>query len=188
LNRSLSVLLPVHNVQASLAARVEEILEVLPELTDRFELIMTDHGSTDGTWEIARELARQYPQVRLLREPARSATASAIRLRLDTARGDVVIAHDGGPGIDVRAIARLWRSANSARTLERDDGFRLVWPNGIEALRRPVAAVKEIARKNMEPEATPRSAATIDSADRKTRRPNFLSRFGTRVRNFTAGE
>src|SRR6185503_18980725 len=114
LNRSLSVLLPVHNVQGSLAARIEEILEVLPELTDRFELIMTDHGSTDGTWEVARDLMRQYPQIRLLREPARSGKISAIRPRLDAARGDVVIAHDGGAGIDVRAIARLWRSANSA--------------------------------------------------------------------------
>jgi glycosyltransferase involved in cell wall biosynthesis len=70
--RSLSVLLPVHNVQSSLTRSVHEILDVLAELTGRFELVIVDEGSTDGTWDVARELAQLYPQIRLLRHEVES--------------------------------------------------------------------------------------------------------------------
>ncbi len=190
MNRSLSVLLPVHNVQSSLATKVDEILEVLPELTARFELLIADDGSTDGTWEVACELARRYPQVRLLREPIRRGPIHAVRQSALAAKGDAVIAHDGQPGIDVRAISRLWRSIAAAGNRELDDGFRFLKPRAIEELRRSVATTKELV-KNDAPSAgrNARSETTsVDPADRKTPRPNFLSRVKTRVRDFTTGE
>jgi glycosyltransferase involved in cell wall biosynthesis len=110
LNRSLSVLLPVRNVESSLAGEVEQILEVLAELTGRFELVIIDDRSTDGTWEVAQELAHNYPQIRLVADPIRHGPTQGIRLDVVAAYGEVVIAHDGLSRVDSREIVKLWRS------------------------------------------------------------------------------
>jgi glycosyltransferase involved in cell wall biosynthesis len=187
LNRSLSVLLPVHNAQSSLATKVEEILELLPELTERFELLITDDGSTDGTWEAACELARRYPQIRLLREPMRRGAEYAVRQSSSVARGEAVIAHDGEPAIDVRAISRLWRSISSRPDRLEDDGFRLLRPAAMAELRRTAAAVKKGAL-NGSPYTSPKApaAASAETPERKARRPNYLSRIRGRSRDVAA--
>jgi glycosyltransferase involved in cell wall biosynthesis len=206
LNRSLSVLLPVHNVEPTLADSVEAILEVVGELTTRFELIVIDDGSTDATWEAAKELARGYPQVRLLRELIRRGPGQATRSAMCHAKGDTVIAHDGKPGIDACAIVRLWRSLGrpATKTAEPIDttsgpgqqGFRLLRPCAIDELRRSVAATQEIAWKEL-PAATQLDEPVteiigprpfIDPPAAAARGPNFLSRVKQQLRNFTLGE
>jgi glycosyltransferase involved in cell wall biosynthesis len=190
LNRSLSVLLPIRTVQNTPAAQINEALELLPELTDRFELLITDDGSAESSWEIAHELVRQYPQVRLLRQPTHSAEKSGIRSGADAARGDIVIAHDGSGRLDARAIDRIWRSTINGRTLERHSGFRLLWPAAIEELRRPAAIANDIGRKELlrGPNSKSAGSTTVDAGNGQARRPNFLSRVGSRVRDFATGE
>ena len=114
LNRSLSVLLPVRNVEPSLASCVEEMLEVLPELTDRFELVIIDDASNDGTREVAQELARHYPQIRLCADPIRHGPSQKIRLDVVPAYGEFVIVHDGRSCVDPHEIASLWEALKGA--------------------------------------------------------------------------
>ena len=38
------------------------LLEVLPELTPRWDVLVMDNGSTDATVEVAHELVGRYPQ------------------------------------------------------------------------------------------------------------------------------
>ena len=64
---SLSIVLPVHNAQNTLACDVHLLLELLPDITPRFEILIVDDASSDHTEEIAHELSLQYPQVRVKR-------------------------------------------------------------------------------------------------------------------------
>jgi glycosyltransferase involved in cell wall biosynthesis len=177
LKQSLSVLLPVHNAQATLAAKVDEILDLLLELTDRFELLITDDASTDGTWEVVRDLARRYPQVRLLRETVRRGPGCAIREGTAVSQGDIVIAHNGQPGIDPRAIARLWRSAVNGGDMEQNDGFRLLRPGAIASLRRTVDATRtQTPGGASSPSQSNVAERSAGQGEPKARRPNFLSR------------
>lgn len=57
-----SVVMPVHNAERFLR---EAIASVLAQTHPSLELVLVDDGSSDGSWEIAKELARQDPRVRV---------------------------------------------------------------------------------------------------------------------------
>ena len=70
MNPSLSVILPLYNAEATLARQVGQLLDVLPDLATRFEILVVDDGSTDHTDEIAHDLRQQYPQLKIARSDA----------------------------------------------------------------------------------------------------------------------
>jgi hypothetical protein len=107
-NHSLSVLLPVQNVQATLHGDVQRVLEVLPELTREFELLIVDDGSTDATYEVACEFARDYPQVKLIRHAQSLGWSASVAREVKQASGDFIIIHSGGV-VQASDIAGLWR-------------------------------------------------------------------------------
>ena len=50
---SLSVFFPCYNEVGNLSALVEKTRGVVMTITDDFQLIIVDDGSTDGTYELA---------------------------------------------------------------------------------------------------------------------------------------
>jgi len=108
LKPSLSVVLPLHNSQSSLVADVEELLDLLPELTANFEVVLVDDGSTDATIEVAHEVSLNFPQVRLIVHPARLGPYEALRSAMRYSHGELLMACRGGEGFDPHEIAKLW--------------------------------------------------------------------------------
>jgi glycosyltransferase involved in cell wall biosynthesis len=62
----LSVVLPAHNEEATVAGVVEEVSTVVQQLGMDHEIILVNDGSTDRTGEIARDLAQRIPGFRLV--------------------------------------------------------------------------------------------------------------------------
>ena len=106
---SVSVLFPVHNAQATLQADIGRVLEVLPELSPRFDVLIIDDGSTDATAEIAHELSLCYPQVHLLRRAQRLGLAESLRSGLHRTDGEVILVHDAQGGVEADELPRLWK-------------------------------------------------------------------------------
>jgi glycosyltransferase involved in cell wall biosynthesis len=103
---SLSVLLPVHNAQSELPALMADLLEVLPELTSRFDVLVLDRGSTDATWETACELSGRYPQVRCARQP--SGGRVMLRQAASRSRADLILIRDEDCRLELRDLHKLW--------------------------------------------------------------------------------
>jgi hypothetical protein len=105
---SLSIIVPVYNAQSSLGGQMRELLELLPDLTSRFQVIVVDDGSTDHTLEVAHELARQYPQVMVVGTRVRQGHAAAADIGLRQATGDVVFIQETGRPVRSGDLLRLW--------------------------------------------------------------------------------
>ncbi|MFZ1936411.1 MAG: glycosyltransferase [Thermoguttaceae bacterium] len=101
MSRSLSVLLPVKNAQATLNTAVQDILDVMTDSGDRFEVLIIDDGSTDATSEVAHELTRHYPQIRLVRHGISRGRDAAIRTGLERSQGEVVMLRDDQSGFSL---------------------------------------------------------------------------------------
>lgn len=130
---TLSVVVPMYNEVDNAAPLIDAVQSALAAYPARWELIVVDDGSTDGTGLVLQRHASlcgaHVRVVRLLRNFRQTA---AMQAGIDAARGDVIVTMDGDLQNDPRDIPRLvgrllgedldmvagWRR-------ERQDGFAL---------------------------------------------------------------
>jgi len=108
LKSSLSLLLNVSNVGASIERLVNELLEVVSEIATEFELVLLDRGSRDETAEIAHELALRFPQVSSVALPVDATPVDALRAGLSRSRGESVMVLDSSCRVQLRELDKLW--------------------------------------------------------------------------------
>jgi glycosyltransferase involved in cell wall biosynthesis len=109
---AVTIVLPVHNAERTLRPLVTRILELATAPARRLTIAIVDDGSTDETFEAAGEIARDFPQVRIFRQPHQGGLGAAlqeIRRRLSV---DEVILHDGVGAIDLDELAALLAAAS----------------------------------------------------------------------------
>lgn len=95
---------------------MEELLEVVPELTSRFEVVVVDDASTDATVETAQELSLRFPQVQLLLQPQRLGSQEALRSALRYSHGELLFVCSVHDDFDLHELRKLWdrRTAEGA--------------------------------------------------------------------------
>ncbi|HEV3342466.1 MAG TPA: glycosyltransferase [Pirellulales bacterium] len=109
---SLSALMPVCNAQSTLAPLVSQLLDVLSELTHRFEVLVIDNGSTDATAEVMADLAVLYPQVNRLVLPVRQERADVQRAALQNSSGEVVLYRGENCRTGFGGLGELWQAVH----------------------------------------------------------------------------
>lgn len=88
-----SIVIPIYNEEGILSASVADLTEKLaddPRWDSSYEIILTENGSTDQTVEVARDLMRRHPELRLIHTPQPN-YGLALRKGIHEARGDIVI-------------------------------------------------------------------------------------------------
>ena len=106
---SVSVIVPVHNEEAVIAAKLDN-LAALDYPRERLQVLVVSDGSTDRTTGIVR--ARECEGLRLLEVTERGGKARALNCGLTHARGDVVCFTDASIMLDPDALKALARNFN----------------------------------------------------------------------------
>jgi glycosyltransferase involved in cell wall biosynthesis len=107
-NDSLSIIVPVCNAEAHLPRQVHGLLELLPDLTHDFDIVIVDDASTDHTADMARELAREYPQLRLICHSEPRGRETAVKTGLSIAQGQTVLVQEDCADLSPTHLRRLW--------------------------------------------------------------------------------
>jgi glycosyltransferase involved in cell wall biosynthesis len=108
LKRGLSVFFPAYNDSGTIASLVITALQTARRLTPDFEVIIVDDGSADATAEIADELARTYPEVRVVHHPRNRGYGGALRSGFAAATQDFIFYTDGDAQYDPAEMSLLW--------------------------------------------------------------------------------
>ena len=107
MSESISVFFPAYNDEATIAGLVNGALSVLPSLTEDFEVIVVNDGSTDGTAAVLDELARADARVRAVHHETNRGYGGALRTGFASATKELVFYTDGDGQYDVRELALL---------------------------------------------------------------------------------
>ncbi len=107
MEQSLTVVLPMHNCERQLRSSVLDILDLTSSASQRMKIVVVDDGSTDETFETACELARQYPQLTVLRQPVRQGMGAALDLVRNRLAVEMVLVHDGISAIEVAQLQTM---------------------------------------------------------------------------------
>ncbi len=105
----LSILMPVYNERTVVERCISGVLAApLPENMER-ELVIVDDCSTDGTSDILRRLATEFPQIQLYAHPRNSGKGAAVRTAIEKASGDFSVIQDADLEYDPVEYPRLLR-------------------------------------------------------------------------------
>jgi glycosyltransferase involved in cell wall biosynthesis len=103
----LSLVIPAYNEEESIEDCVREADGVLSSLGKRYEIVVVDDGSTDGTFERLRSLKKTVPALRAARFKEHRGQTTAMAAGFERARGAVIATMDADMQNDPADIPRL---------------------------------------------------------------------------------
>ena len=128
----LSLVIPVYNERDNLETLVGEIGASLAGTGHRYEVILVDDGSSDGSGPVLDRLQAAHPELRVVRFARNAGQTAAIDAGFHRARGGVVVTLDADLQNDPADIPRLvrelegWDAVVGVRAQRRDSVVRRI--------------------------------------------------------------
>jgi len=105
----LSLVFPVFDEAANVGEVIESACVIGAQLVERFEVVVVDDGSRDGSADIIDAWSASDARVRAVRHGANAGYGAALRSGLTAARGELVFFSDADLQFDLAELARLLR-------------------------------------------------------------------------------
>jgi len=115
----ISVVIPAYNESDGISRTVGAVTAHLSSVSDSYEVIIVDDGSSDSTWEVIRHVSETDPRIRGILLSRNYGKEAAICAGLEHARGDAVIVMDADmqhPPDLLASMVAEWR--NGAEIVE----------------------------------------------------------------------
>jgi dolichyl-phosphate beta-glucosyltransferase len=127
---SISLIIPAFNE----AKRLPQFLATIraygtEELSDDYEVLVVDDGSSDGSRESMESLATEWPQLNLLQHAQNRGKGAAVRTGMLAAQGELLLFADADGATAIEEEARLRAAINGGADVAV--GSRLVSEQGI---------------------------------------------------------
>jgi len=91
---NLSIVVPVFNEEESLPHLEKWIARVMDDHDFLYEILLIDDGSSDGSWNVIKELRRKNKNIRGIKFRRNYGKSAALNIAFEHAQGDVVITMD----------------------------------------------------------------------------------------------
>ena len=91
----ISVVVPLFNEEESAPLLYGQLKNVLDSLNDLYEIIFVDDGSSDRTFNAARDIAEADPCLRVIKLRRNFGQTPAMAAGIDHSRGEIIITMDG---------------------------------------------------------------------------------------------
>jgi dolichol-phosphate mannosyltransferase len=114
----ISIVIPLHNEERSIALLYDELLAALEPLGQEWEAVFVDDGSVDGSFAALTRLHDANENVRVVRLRRNFGKAAALAAGFSQAHGEIVVTIDADLQDDPAEIPRL--------LVKLDEGFDLV--------------------------------------------------------------
>jgi len=136
-----TVVIPVFNDLRSLEIALPRSIEILSRITNGFELIIAEDGSTDGSAELVHQYQQHDTRIHLLHSDERLGRGRALNRAIYESKGNIVCYYDVDlatdmhhlpeligairEGADIATGSRLMPGSDSVRTGGREIASRL---------------------------------------------------------------
>lgn len=91
---TVSVVIPVYNEAENLPELYRQLSQVADSTPGHWEFVLVDDGSSDGSWEVIRQLHAKDARIRALRMRRNFGQTPAMSCGIQDARGEVIITMD----------------------------------------------------------------------------------------------
>ena len=107
MSTGISLMFPVFKDERTVRIVAEKALRLLQSSADEYEIIIINDGSPDRSGDIADELSKQYPCMRVIHHPVNLGYGMAIRSGLSACRYDTICMIDGDDQYEVGDFSKL---------------------------------------------------------------------------------
>jgi glycosyltransferase involved in cell wall biosynthesis len=126
-----TAIIPVFNDRAALETAIPRSVDELAKITGRFEIIVAEDGSRDGSADFVRRLSKKDPRIRLLHSDERLGRGKALNRAIAGAEGSIVCYYDVDLATDMQHLRELVSAvrdgadiATGSRLLPQSDSQR----------------------------------------------------------------
>lgn len=86
-----SIIIPCMNEEKNINRTFDGLMELIENHRYDFEIIAVDDGSSDGTWNVIKDYASRYPEIRGIRQMTNFGQSAAYMAGFDASKGDYII-------------------------------------------------------------------------------------------------
>ena len=90
-----SIVVPIYNEEDNIRNLYRTIIDALNPAVHDYEVIMVDDGSSDGSYQLLKELAIADPRLKVIRFRRNFGQTAAMSAGFDHAQGDIIVPMDG---------------------------------------------------------------------------------------------
>jgi len=108
----LSIVIPVYNERESIPKLYEELDKTLSEMPLKYEVLLIDDGSTDGTFDELKKIHEKNNLFKVIRFRRNFGQTAALSAGFDFAKGDIIVTLDADLQNDPRDIPLLLEKIN----------------------------------------------------------------------------